>query len=120
MYARIILNKLFLPMWPISYKSATLLAAYVVMHVKDCIPSCGKETDIIGLRRDFVDYMSQDDVLAMEELFRACGRVEAGLLNHIFVGPERSSLPAISREVKRLRRRVQAIFSSKNIDKLVK
>jgi hypothetical protein len=55
MYANILLNKLFRPMWPLSARTAVLLAAYVIFHVKESIPDCGKDTDVVCIQSDGIE-----------------------------------------------------------------
>jgi hypothetical protein len=45
MYANVLMNRLFLPMWPMNHRQAVLLAAYVIYEVKNNIEGCGKDTE---------------------------------------------------------------------------
>lgn len=103
MYARILMDKVFMTFWPMRSRNAILLAAYVVFHVKECIPGCGKETDIVCLRGGAPHFVGRAEVKTLEEIFRRYSQVEATLLHDIFNESEKRDIRMMSREVRKLR-----------------
>ena len=86
MYANIIMNRLSLPMWPMTAKTAFLLAAYVIHRVKDRIDGCGKNTEIVCIRSQESEFFSQTHIKPVEDLLDKFWGIEANVLSSVFGG----------------------------------
>jgi hypothetical protein len=84
MYARILFNRL---CRFTDTTSAMLLAAYVVFHVKECIDGCGNETDIVILKNNGARYISRDNCIALEALFKKYLNLDRELFHTVFRDP---------------------------------
>jgi len=113
MDARILFNRIFLSMWPLSMRSAMLLAAYVVFNVKECVDGCGKDTDIVVITRDQVIVVGRDKINAMELVFRSCLTVEANMLRAVFQDEQTltGSGGGLSRDLRKLRGMLSKVMS---------
>jgi 20S proteasome alpha/beta subunit len=109
MHAKTLLGRLFLPMWPMSIRTAVLLAGYVISQVKDSVEGCGKETDILCLQPDAVHVLDRRKVKAMDDLFGECSRIESELVHQVFGGNEGPA--SISRQVRRLKSEANRLLS---------
>lgn len=104
MQARLLLNSLD---FPVDSKTAQLLAAYLIFQVKQTIPGCGMQTDVICLSHANADGLHRHQVRELEEVFRKYSLVEGIMLHRTlgsaydFAEPRRisKSLAQMNREI---------------------
>jgi hypothetical protein len=109
MYARSILGRI---CGDQDAETSKLLASYVIYLVKERIPGCGKQTNLICLKRGatLATSFTSRQLQSLELLFKDYGRVEAGIWHWIFQSAKGESTPLPSLEV--LRSMVDEIVKS--------
>jgi len=65
-----------------------LLAAYVIFHVKESIPDCGKDTDVVCIQSDGIEWLDRNKIKEMEDLFVSClgNHPKPAMRNHLKSG----------------------------------
>jgi hypothetical protein len=83
MYARSILGRI---CGDQEAETSKLLAAYVIYLVKERIPGCGKQTNLLCVKRGatLTTSLTARQLQSLELLFRDYGRVEAGVWHWVF------------------------------------
>lgn len=109
MYANILLHRLFFPMWPMNYRVAILIAAYVLHEVKENIDGCGKESDIVCLGMGFQRsvFLLREHIKEFEVLFDELTSVQTEGMKVIFMGGEH--LAPTNRKLDSVRRKIDKV-----------
>jgi len=80
MFAKMLLKRLWPDEW-FDRRTAAILAAYVMYHVKESVPYCGKLTDICVLNNGKRRFMPWQTIRELEGMFMRYGKLErAGML----------------------------------------
>ena len=108
-YANLLLNGGFLNA-PV--ETMGLLAAYVIYQVKDCVPFCGKNTQIVLVKDNKPIYVRQETVDQMEELFQRKRGLDEELLRFILSSDQSTPWRTISAWSNRIRRELEKVRQS--------
>jgi hypothetical protein len=117
MYATILLNRLFFPMWPMDHRVAILLTAYVLHEVKKHITGCGQESDIVCFGSSFnrQTFIRREQIKELETLFSELTVVQTEGMKLIFEGTGGRGQTA--RKFDSIRRRIDKVV--KSVERLI-
>jgi hypothetical protein len=107
MYARILLSRIY--SHDMDYKTAALLAAYAVFHVKEHVDGCGHDTDIAILTEGLPQFLDRPRVRELEDVFREYEATETNALRYALGHGHTSDLIAL---VDKIRKRASGIIEA--------
>lgn len=105
-YAEMLLSRLFRMFWPIQTEEAILSAVYVIKNVKDNVPDCGKETDLIFLSKTGAVVLGPQTMKMLDALMEEAAFLEPYTISGIMSGRFKTETDTLPSAIAELRRKI--------------
>jgi 20S proteasome alpha/beta subunit len=106
-------NQLLKRLWPqtwVDRKTAALLVAFIMFHVKESVENCGKLTDVVVMHNGTRTYMPWELRSGLEAIFFRYSRIEGDVMHAIFSmsdSHQKQSVDTVSGLFKELRHEIE-------------